>query len=206
MRTVNLLFVGRVFAMCLAMGLVPDAAAQTAPTKIGVVDLQSVIIKTKEGEKAAAELKAKFAPKQVEFEKKQQEIAGMQTQLRNGQNTMSEENKQKLMREIDQKNNLLKRDTEDANADLEQEQQRVMGELVPKIVSVLNKYATENGFALVLDISSQQTPVLFASNAVELTRDLISAYDKSSAMTTPTQPKMSTPPPAVTPPPKPIVK
>jgi outer membrane protein len=206
MRTVNLLFVGRVFAICLAMGLVLDAAAQTAPTKIGVVDLQSVIIKTKEGEKAAADLKAKFAPKQVEFEKKQQEIAGMQTQLRNGQNTMSEENKQKLMREIDQKNNLLKRDTEDANADLEQEQQRVMGELVPKIISVLNKYATENGFALVLDISSQQTPVLFASNAVELTRDLISAYDKSSAMTTPTQPKMSTPPPAVTPPPKPIVK
>jgi outer membrane protein len=206
MRIVNLLFVGRVFAMCLAMGLMSGAAAQTAPTKIGVVDLQSVIIKTKEGEKAAADLKAKFAPKQVEFEKKQQEIAGMQTQLRNGQNTMSEENKQKLMREIDQKNNLLKRDTEDANADLEQEQQRVMGELVPKIVSVLNKYATENGFALVLDISSQQTPVLFASNAVELTRDLISAYDKSSAMTTPTQPKMSTPPPAGTPPPKPIVK
>ena len=62
------------------------------------------------------------------------------------------------------RNALLKRDTDDANADLETEQQRMMAELVPKIMSVLNKYATENGFAVVLDISSQQTPVIFASN------------------------------------------
>src|ERR1700688_5163308 len=156
--------------------------AQTPPTKVGVIDLQSVIVKTKDGEKAAAQLKAKFAPKQAELEKKQQDIGALQTQLRNGQNTMSDENKQKLMREIDQRSNLLKRDTEDANTDLEQDQQRMMGVLVPKILSVLNKYASENGFAVVFDISSQQTPVLFASNTVELTRAIIDAYDKSSPM------------------------
>jgi outer membrane protein len=158
------------------------------PTKIGVVDLQSVIIKTKEGEKAAAELKARFSPKQTELEKKQQDVAALQTQLRNGQNTMSDENKQKLMREIDSKSATLKRDTEDANTDLEQDQQRIMGELIPKILSVLNKYATENGFAVVLDISSQQTPILFASNTVELTRQLIDAFDKSAPMSAPTPP------------------
>jgi outer membrane protein len=158
------------------------------PTKVGVIDLQSVILKTKDGEKAAADLKAKFAPKQAELEKKQQDILALQTQLRNGQNTMSDENKQKLMREIDQRSNLLKRDTEDANTDSEQDQQRIMGELVPKILSVLNKYATENGFAVVFDISSQQTPVLFASNTVELTRAIIDAYDKSSLLSTPSAP------------------
>jgi outer membrane protein len=168
---------------------------QTPPTKIGVVDLQSVIIKTKDGEKAAAELKTKFAPKQTELEKKQQNILALQTQLRNGQNTMSEENKQKLMREIDRTQALLKRDSEDANQDLESEQQRVMAELVPKIINVLNKYATENNFALVLDLSSQQTPVLFASNTVELTRALIDAYDKSSA----TAPPLQSVPPATPP-------
>jgi outer membrane protein len=169
---------------CLTVAL----EAQAPPTKVGVIDLQSVIVKTKDGEKAAAALKAKFAPKQAELEKKQQDIAALQTQLRNGQNTMSDENKQKLMREIDQRSNLLKRDTEDANTDLEQDQQRMMGDLVPKILSVLNKYAGENGFAVVFDISSQQTPVLFASNTVELTRAIIDAYDKSSPMAAPTQP------------------
>jgi outer membrane protein len=187
-------FVVATIGLCACLPLVIQA--QTAPpTKIGVIDLQSVIIKTKEGEKAAADLKAKFAPKQAELEKKQQDIAALQTQLRNGQNTMSEENKQKLMREIDQRTNSLKRDSEDANADLEQDQQRVMGELVPKILTVLNKYATEHGFAVVLDISSQQTPVLFASNTVELTLAIIDAYDKTSPLATPSQP--ATPKPVV---------
>jgi outer membrane protein len=176
-------------ALGLSASLTVALEAQAPPpTKVGVVDLQSVIIKTKDGEKAAAELKAKFAPKQAELEKKQQDIQGLQTQLRNGQNTMSDENKQKLTRDIDQKSNLLKRDTEDANTDSEQDQQRVMGDLVPKILSVLNKYASDNGFAVVFDISSQQTPVLFASNSVELTRALIDAYDKSSALATPAAP------------------
>jgi outer membrane protein len=176
-------------ALGLSASLTVALEAQAPPpTKVGVVDLQSVIIKTKDGERAAAELKAKFAPKQAELEKKQQDIQALQTQLRNGQNTMSDENKQKLMRDIDQKSTVLKRDTEDANTDSEQDQQRIMGELVPKILSVLNKYASENGFAVVFDISSQQTPVLFASNSVELTRALIDAYDKSSALTTPAAP------------------
>jgi outer membrane protein len=176
-------------ALGLSASLTVALNAQAPPpTKVGVVDLQSVIIKTKDGERAAAELKAKFGPKQAELEKQQQAITALETQLRNGQNTMSDENKQKLIREIDQKSNLLKRDTEDANTDSEQDQQRVMGELVPKILSVLNKYASENGFAVVFDISSQQTPVLFASNSVELTRALIDAYDKSSTLTTPAAP------------------
>ena len=184
---------GKMKFLLAALGLsawltVALEAQAPPPTKIGVIDLQSVIVKTKDGEKAAAELKAKFSPKQTELEKRQQDIAALQTQLRNGQNTMSDENKQKLMREIDQKNNLLKRDTEDANTDLEQEQQRMMGTLVPKILSVLNKYASDNGFAVVFDISSQQTPVLYASNTVELTRAIIDAYDKSSPMAAPTPP------------------
>jgi len=191
MSTMKLLLAAFGLSACLTVAV--DAQTPPQPTKIGVIDLQSVIIKTKDGEKAAVALKAKFAPKQSELEKKQTDIAALQTQLRNGQNTMSDENKQKLMREIDSRSNLLKRDTEDANADLEQDQQRAMGELVPKIITVLNKYATENGFAVVLDISSQQTPVLFASNTIELTRAIIDAYDKSSPLANPSQPALITP-------------
>jgi outer membrane protein len=190
MRMMKFLLAAFGLSACMTVALEAQASP---PTKIGVIDLQSVIVSTKDGQKAAAELKAKFAPKQSELEKKQQDIAALQTQLRNGQNTMSDENKQKLTREIDQKSNLLKRDTEDANTDLEQDQQRMMGDLVPKILSVLNKYATDNGFAVVLDISSQTTPILFASNTVELTRAIIDAYDKSSPMAAPTQPSAPKP-------------
>jgi len=160
------------------------APAMSAPAKVAVIDIQAAIIQTKDGQKAAADLKTKFGPKQSELEKKQSDIAQLQQTLSKGSNTLSEEAKQKTMRDIDAKNTLLKRDTEDANADLEQEQQRIMGDLGGKMISILNKFATENGYALVLDISSQQTPVLFASNTIDITRDIIALYDKSAGTMT----------------------
>jgi outer membrane protein len=167
--------------MSLAVALIaPVAPAQTQPVKLGVINMQAAMVQSKDGQKAAAALQAKFAPKQAELDKKQQDLAAMQDQLRKGQNTMSDENKQKLARDIDVKTNSLKRDMEDANADLEGEQQRITGELGGKIMTVLNKYATDNGFALVLDVGNQQTPVMFASNAINITGEIVTLYDKSS--------------------------
>jgi outer membrane protein len=172
---------------CLCASLAPaqTAGAATpaptvAPTKIAVIDIQAAIIQTTDGQKAAADLKTKFGPKQSELEKKQSDVAQLQQTLSKGSNTLSDDAKQKTMREIDAKTTSLKRDSEDANADLEQEQQRIMGDLGGKMISVLNKYATENGYAMVMDISSQQTPVLFASNTIDITRDIIALYNKVS--------------------------
>ena len=173
------------------------SAPLAAPVKLGVIDIQAAIIQTKDGQKAAADLKTKFGPKQSELEKKQNDIQQLQATLSKGSNAMSDEAKQKTMREIDAKNTSLKRDTEDANADLEQEQQRIMGDLGGKMISVLNKYATDNGYAMVIDISSQQTPVLFASNTIDITRDIIAMYDKMApTLTSNPQAPRSAPMPA----------
>jgi outer membrane protein len=189
--------------------IAPMAKAQTpAPTKVAVIDIQAAIAQTNDGKKAGADMKTKFTPKQDELQKKQKDIEAMQEQLRKGQNTLSEENRQKMMRDIDQKNTTLKRDGDDFNQDVQTETQRIMGELYPKMISVLNKYATENGYAVVLDYSSQQTPILFAATSVDITKDIIAIYDKTSSFAPPTaQPKM-TPPPAAPKPatPKPVVK
>ena len=175
------LFASAASAQTAAQSPAPSTSVPAvAPAKVGVIDIQAAMIQTKDGQKAANELKAKFSPKQDELSKKQNDIAALRDQLTKGSNTLSEDAKQKLMRDIDSKNVSLKRDTEDAEADLQQEQQRIMGDLGGKMISVLNKYATDNGFAVVLDISSQQTPVLFASSTIDITRDIIALYDKNA--------------------------
>lgn len=199
-----LLGVGAALLVSCVSAQTPAAAATApavTPSKIAVINIQEALINTKDGQKAAGELKTKFAPKQSEIEKKQSDIAGLQQQLNKGGNAMSEDSKQKIMRDIDQKNVSLKRDTEDAQADLEQEQQRIMSDLGGRMIGVLNKYATENGYALVIDISSQQTPVLFASNTIDITREIIALYDKAPQAsappaTRPTAPRPTAPPTA----------
>jgi len=116
--------------------------------------------------------------------KRQCDIGQLQDQLNRWRNTMSEEARQKLVREIDQKTKALNRDTEDARAELDQEQQKLMGELFSRIQVVLDKYAKDNGYALVLDISSPQTPVMYASNAIDITREIIELYDKNAPSAT----------------------
>ena len=167
----------------MALGAAMLAPAQTgAPpqTKVGIISIQNAILSTKDGQKAAADLTARFAPKKAELEKKQSQVAQLQEQLRKGSATMSEEAKEKLMREIDQDNKAITRETEDDQAELDQEQQKVWQELGQKITAVLGKYARDNGFTLILDVSSQQTPVLWAASGTDITQDIIALYDKNT--------------------------
>ena len=171
------------------------------PAKVGIIALQNAIIATKDGQKAAADLTAKFGPKKSELEKKQSTIAQLQDQLRKGSNTMSEEAKQKLMREIDQTTKSLNRETEDAQAELDQEQNKITQELGQRIMAVMDKYARDNGYTLILDVSSQQSPVLFAASGTDITQEVIALYDKNSqSATAPAKP--AAPAPAGAPPKK----
>ncbi len=194
----------------LVLGLASLAGAQSSapPTKVGIIQIQGAILGTKDGQKALNNLQAKFAPKKTEIEKKQNEIAQLQDQMRKGSNTMSDEAKQKLARDIDQKTKILQRDTEDAQAELDQEQNRIMQELGAKIMAVISKYAQDNGYAVILDVSSPQTPVLYAANGIDITQDIVKLYDENApaasgtaapppAAARPAAPKPAAPKPAV---------
>ena len=204
----------------LVLGIASMAYAQ-APTKVAIIHVQNAILSTKDGQKAAGELSTRFAPKKGDLEKKQTEISGLQDQLRKGSATMSEDAKAKLMRDIDANNKSLQRETEDAQADLDAEQGKIMQELGNKVMAVIEKFATQNGYALVLDVSNPQTPVLWAASAIDITNDIVKLYDQanpgtgSPAATKPgapsapagVRPTTTTPPaPATAPPPAPKKK
>src|SRR5258706_7234358 len=137
-------------------------SAAPAPMKIGIINIQSAIVSTKDGQKAAGDLQTRFTPKKAELEKKQTEIAEMQDKLSKGRNTLSEDARQGMVRDIDAKTKSLTRATEDAQAEWDQEQQRIFNEMGGKMLALLDKYGKENGYSIILDVSSQQTPVLFA--------------------------------------------
>ena len=172
----------------LVLGMAAMVHAQT-PAKVAIIHVQNAILQTKDGQKAASELQGRFAPKKAALDKKQADIAALQDTLRKGSATMSEEAKAKLMRDIDANNKSLQRDTEDAQADLDAEQGKIMQELGNKVMAVLEKYATGNGYALVLDVSNPQTPVLWASQTIDITTDIVKLYDQANPGTAPTAAK-----------------
>ena len=155
-------------------------SAAPAPMKIGIINIQSAIVSTKDGQKAAGDLQTRFTPKKVELEKKQTEIAEMQDKLNKGRNTLSEDARQGMVRDIDAKTKSLTRAPEDAQAEWDQEQQRIFNEMGGKMLALIDKYAKDNAYSVILDVSSPQTPVLFASNSIDITKDLVDMYDKNA--------------------------
>ena len=99
-------------AACLA-GAASLALAQQ-PTKIGIFNFQQAIIATKDGQKAATDLQARFDPKKKSLEAMQGSIAALQQELAKGSNTMAEAKRTQITRDIDQKTKELQRASEDA--------------------------------------------------------------------------------------------
>jgi outer membrane protein len=181
----------------LACALVLSAQAQTPQGKIAVIYLQGAIGNTKDGQKAVSELEAKTAPKKKEIDRKQSEIAAMQDQLNKGANTMSDTAKNDLYKNIEAKKKNLQRDIEDAQAELDQDQQKILQQIGGKMQAVIERYAHDHGFVLVVDVSSPQSNVFYASPSIDITKEVIELYDQSTAaLSNPTPASPAPKPPA----------
>lgn len=172
----------RVSVVCLlALAASPAMFAQgAAPTKIGVINIQAAILGTRDGKAAAKALDEKAGPKKKQLEQAQNEIQGLKDKYAKLSSVGSDDEKRKLQQDIDTRTKNFNRDVADAQQDLTEEQDRVLGELYGRLQAVVNKYGNENGYAVILDVSSQNTPVVFMANAVEVTQDIVAAYDKAA--------------------------
>ncbi len=151
--------------------------------KIATIQIQAAIVSTRDGQKAAAELESKATPRRKAIEAKQSEINSLKDQFQKGANTLSDGAKNDLYRNIDQKTKSLNRDMEDAQAEMDQEQQKLLQDLGQKMYALVSKYAQEHGYTMVLDVSNPQSPVFWASNTMDITKDIIDLYDKDASTT-----------------------
>lgn len=161
-------------ALCMSVAV----SAQSPANKVGVISIQGAIAGTKDGQKALQQLEAKFQPKQKNFDQRRSELSQLQDQFNKGGSVLSEEKRNELAREIDRKRKALERDMSDVKDEFTAEQQRVLQGLGQETMALIEKYAKDNGYSLVLDVSNPNTPVLYASPAIDLTQDIIALYDK----------------------------
>lgn len=158
-----------------------QARAQQISTKIAIVNMRAAILGTKDGQKASQDLMAKVDPKRKEFATRQSEITQLEQQLEKGATVMSDGKREELARSIDEKKKRLQRDTEDAEEELQGDQQKMLQGLAQRMSAIVDKYAKDNGYALIIETSNPSTPVVYASSQVDITKEMIALYDKSAA-------------------------
>ena len=168
------------------------AAAQTpaAPAagsfKTGVIAFQDAVAKTNEGKRAIADLQKKYDPKRQQLKTLSDEIDTLSKQLQAQRATLTEAQRTSRSKVIDEKKKQLDQDAEAAQNDFSQEMQGIYGPLSSKVYEVLQSYAKQQGFKLVLDISQEQSPVLVADDDINITQQVVDAYNAKSGVPAPT--------------------
>ena len=173
-------------ALALAL-LAFDAGTAGAqpPTRFVVVDLQAAMLGTREGKKAVAELEAKVNPRKKDFEQRRLELDQLRKQLQDP--ALTRERQTELLDEVDRKSRRLERDRQDAQEDLETEEQHLSERFGPKLVAIVNKYASDHHLAVVFDKSNAASPVVYAAATEDITQAIIDAYDQAPPSAAPAE-------------------
>jgi outer membrane protein len=171
-------------ALVLVMGI-SAARAQATPAgapsnKVGIVSIQDAIANTNEGKKELDALQQKFAPRQTALQGQNDELENVKKQLQAQSDKLSDEERNSRVRAATEKQKTLQRNAEDFQNEVQTAEQEILNRLGKKMLDVMEKYARENGYAVVMDVSNPQTPVLYANPQTNITKKLIDVYNAQS--------------------------
>ena len=192
----------------LASGLALSAAAQTPatptasptpmPAKVAVIAFQAAVGQTNEFQRNFADLQKKYEPRRAQLKTMADEIESLEKQLQTQGDKLSDAERATKAKTLDEKKKQAQRFAEDAQNDLTQEMNEVYNGIAQKVFDVLNAYAAQQGYTLVVDGSGsqQQTPVvLYASQNTDITKAIIDAYNVKSGVPAPPPQAPSAPAP-----------
>jgi outer membrane protein len=146
---------------------------------VGVINIRSAIVNTAEGKQASAELQSQFAPRQTELENMNKQINDLRQRLAACEGKCSQDEIGRLTAQGQRLAQQLERRQTEYQEDVNAAQGDVVDRIGRKMVDVLDRYARENGYTVVLDSSAQNNPILYASTQIEVTQDIVRLYDSA---------------------------
>lgn len=173
MRLTNRLLA--ISALALALG---TGAAQAQ--KFAIINMQQAVLATSDGKKASQAINDKFTPVKNDLDRLAKDIQAKQDAFTKNRSTMNATALAAAQREIETLTNNLKRKQEDAQQDLEEEENKQLGSIVPKLQQVINQYAAANGITFVLDTSAASNNLIYGDASLNIIAPVVTAYEKAS--------------------------
>jgi len=164
------------------------AASSEAPSKVAVINLQDAVGGTAEGKQASQQIQAQFAPRQNELSGLGKQIQEINQRLQAGANTLSDEEKARLQRQATELQRRGQREEQDVQQDMNDVSQDAINRIGQKLMPIVTKYAQQNGYGVVIDTSSQNTPVIYSATQIDITKAIVKLYDDAYPIKTATPP------------------
>jgi len=143
--------------------------------KIGVMNIQKVLIESSAGRKAKAVFEKRMKELQEKFKKEQASLVALQKEIEKKSSAWSKEKKGEKVRELQLKQRELQMKSEDAKMELKQLQDKELEPILKMLQTVVNSYGEKNGYAMILD---SKVAVLYADSSADLSSEIKEELDK----------------------------
>lgn len=150
--------------------------------KMGVVDPQSVLEKSKAGKKALDGLKEYVTTRQKLLSKDEEDLRNYEKQLKEQAAKMSEAEKKEKETQFRAKIQDYQKRAQEFNQELQGKQKELVDDYMKKISAATQTVAEKNGFSLVVDKGSEQTVkiVIYSKETIDLTEQVIKEFDRAN--------------------------
>jgi outer membrane protein len=172
-RTITLLMVGSAVGGWL--GVTALSAQTPAPTRVGFVDIQRVLARSAAGVAAREQLEKEKATMQKQVDAQRAELEKLRDELEKKGQLLSAEARREKQEQLERKVRDARRLVDDLQGTLQKKEEAMLAKVLQDVSGLIQKVGKDRGFALVLE--RQRSSVLYAAADVDLTDDVIHAYD-----------------------------
>ncbi len=172
-RTVIMLVI-----MLLPFGL--SSAWAAGSFKMGVVDPQSVLERSKAGKRSLASLKEYTTARQKIIAGDEQELKRLEEDLKSAVSGMTEKEKQTKQGQFRVKVQAYQKRVQEFNQELAGKQKELVDEYMKKISVATKAVAERNGLSLVVDKGSENTMqiVIFNRKSLDITDQVVKEFNR----------------------------
>ena len=178
---------GRITRPLVATGILLLAslpAAQAAEAfKMGVVDPQSVLERSKAGKKALDGLKEYVSTRQKLLSRDEEELRNAEKSLKEQIAKLSDAEKKEKETQFRAKIQDYQKRAQEFNQELQGKQKELVDEYMKKIATATQTVAEKGGFSIVVDKGSEQTVkiVIYNKDTFDLTDQVIKEFDRTNS-------------------------
>ncbi|MGH9365154.1 MAG: OmpH family outer membrane protein [Thermoanaerobaculia bacterium] len=162
------------------------AAAQTGaapapgPARMAVIDVERLIRESAMGREAFGRVKKLNDQKKDEADKLAKELRDMEQKLADQGQSMTDDKRDALQKQYQEKAIAYKRFNDDAQRVLEEAQKKELEGLEKRVLPVIQTVGKEKGYTLIFN--KFQSGIVFADEAVDVTDDVLKRFNTTVAV------------------------
>ncbi len=152
-----------------------SSTARAEAQKIGVLNIQKVLLESSSGRKAKVIFEKRMNELQAKFKSEQDSLVALQQEIEKKSSAWSKDKKGEKIRELQLKQREMQIKSEDAKMELKQLQDKELEPILKMLETVVTAYGEKNGYSVILD---SKVAVLYAAPSVDLSEKVQKELDK----------------------------